>query len=215
MRLSRLVSNLCDYEIAYTGKSWEREIGELCADSRQVKSETLFFCLTGGNLDGHTYAEEAVKQGAVALVVEKKLPLEVPQLLVRDTREALALLASAFYGFPSERLKIVGITGTNGKTTTAHMLASVLEKSGRKTGVIGTLGVRYGERQLSSELTTPDPIALQRTFAEMLAYGMEYAVMEVSAHALYYKKTAGVRFVACIFTNFTQDHLDFFASMGE
>ena len=215
MRLSRLVGNLCACEVVYAGKSWEREIGELSVDSRLIKGETLFFCLTGGKVDGHTYAEEAIKQGAVALVVEKRLPVDVPQLLVRDSREALALLSSAFYGFPSERLKVIGITGTNGKTTTAHMLASVLEKSGRKTGVIGTLGVRFGERRYDSDLTTPDPIVLHRTFAEMLACGMEYAVMEVSAHALHYKKTQGVRFVACIFTNFTQDHLDFFDSMGE
>ena len=212
MRLSKLVRAVRGCEIIYGGQ-WERDIQELTIDSRRVNGCSLFFCLTGGSVDGHAYALDAVKRGAVAVVTERKLNISVPQLLVKDARLALALLSSVFYGEPSERLKVVGITGTNGKTTTAHMLASIFEASGKKTGLIGTLGVRYADKYLPADLTTPDPISLQKTLAEMVAAGVEYAVMEVSAHALYYKKTAGVRFAACIFTNATQDHLDFFGNM--
>lgn len=213
MRLSKLMRGVPGCELVYNGKQWERDIGELSTDSRTVGKNALFICLTGGERDGHTYAEEAIKRGAAALVTERKLDVETPQLLVKDTRLALALLASVFYGEPSERLKIVGITGTNGKTTTAHMLASIFEADGKKTGLIGTLGVRYADKFLPSALTTPDPVELQRTLSEMVAAGVEYVVMEVSAHALFYQKTAGVRFAACIFTNATQDHLDFFEDM--
>ncbi|MBQ7369183.1 MAG: UDP-N-acetylmuramoyl-L-alanyl-D-glutamate--2,6-diaminopimelate ligase [Clostridia bacterium] len=214
MRLSRLIGAVENGEICFDGV-WEREIEGLSSDSRKIKKGYLFFCLTGGSQDGHDYAAAAVKNGAAAIVVERKLPLNVPQLLVPDTRAALSLLACMFYGFPSERMKVVGITGTNGKTTTANMLYSIWRAQGKKAGVIGTLGVRFGEQIQPTSLTTPDPIDLQKTLAEMAASGVEYVAMEVSAHALYYKKTAGVRFAACIFTNFTQDHLDFFRSMRE
>ncbi|MBE5751259.1 MAG: UDP-N-acetylmuramoyl-L-alanyl-D-glutamate--2,6-diaminopimelate ligase [Clostridia bacterium] len=212
MRLSKLVRAVRGCEMVY-GSPWERDIEQLSTDSRTVRQGALFFCLVGKNADGHSYAADAVKYGAVAVVVERKLDIAVPQLLVKDTRLALALIASVFYGEPSERLKVVGITGTNGKTTTAHMLASIFEASGKKTGLIGTLGVRYADKYFPADLTTPDPIPLQKTLSEMVAAGVQYVVMEVSAHALYYKKTAGVRFAACIFTNATQDHLDFFGDM--
>ena len=214
MRLSKLVNALEYAEIVFRGEDWEREIGELSADSRIKAQNSLFVCLCGGSVDSHEHATEAVENGAVAVITQKRLPVSVPQVLVKDARVALAILASVFYGEPSKRLKVIGITGTNGKTTTSHMLASILEEAGKKVGVIGTLGVRYARKNFRAELTTPDPIALQRTLADMLLCGVEYAVMEVSAHALFYQKTAGVRFSACIFTNFTQDHLDFFHTMS-
>ena len=215
MRLSKIVESIKGAEIVCRGEDWEREITALSADSRTVEKNDLFFCLSGGSADGHRYAQAAVKAGAAALVVERVLETEVPQILVKDTREAMSRIASAFYGDPSSRLSVIGVTGTNGKTTTSYMLASILEKDGKKTGVIGTLGVRYDGNFYPSELTTPDPIFLQKTLAEMSEKGVRYVVMEVSAHALYYKKTAGIRFAACIFTNLTQDHLDFFPSMRE
>ena len=214
MRLSKLVNALEYAEIVFRGEDWEREIGELSADSRIKAQNSLFVCLCGGSVDSHEHATDAVENGAVAVITQKRLPVSVPQVLVKDARVALAILASVFYGEPSKRLKVIGITGTNGKTTTSHMLASILEEAGKKVGVIGTLGVRYARKNFRAELTTPDPIALQRTLADMLLCGVEYAVMEVSAHALFYQKTAGVRFSACIFTNFTQDHLDFFHTMS-
>ena len=213
MRLSKLIECVKEAKLVCDENEGEREIDALCVDSRKTEKNGLFFCLTGGAVDGHAYAREAIACGAVALVVEKPLAVSVPQVVVPSTREALSRMASAFYGFPSERLKIIGVTGTNGKTTTAHMLAAILEKSGKKTGLIGTLGARINGDYQPTDLTTPDPIDLQKTLAEMLFHGVEYVVMEASAHALYYQKTAGMRFVACIFTNLTQDHLDFFPSM--
>ena len=213
MRLSKLVEGLRVIKALREDVFERTEVFWLSADSRECRENSLFFCFKGENIDSHAYATEAVKKGAVALVVERKLSLDVPQLVVENAREAMALIAANFYGNPSENLKIIGITGTNGKTTTSYMLASIFEKAGKKTGVIGTLGIKFGSKQLSVDLTTPDPIALQKTLAEMMLCGVEYVVMEVSAHALYYKKTAGVRFCACIFTNLTQDHLDFFKTM--
>ena len=214
MRLSKLVGEIKDVKIICK-EEWEREIESLCADSRAVKSGSLFFCLTGGARDGHAFADEAVANGAVAIVTERALQTSVPQLIVQNARFALSLIASAFYGYPSERMKVVGITGTNGKTTTANMLCSIWEAQGKKAGVIGTLGVRYGDKKRACALTTPDPIELQKILSEMSANGVECVAMEVSAHALHYYKTSGVRFTACIFTNLTQDHLDFFHTMRE
>ena len=194
-------------------QEWEMEIEQLQTDSREIVEKGLFFCLEGGKNDGHDYAKQAVRNGAVAVVVSRSLDLSVPQILVNDTRETLARMAATFYGYPSDSLTVVGITGTNGKTTTSYMLAEILKSAGKKVGVIGTLGVKYGHKIIESQLTTPDPVPLQRTLCEMLKNGVEYVVMEVSAHALYYKKVAGVRFSACILTNLTQDHLDFFGDM--
>ncbi len=214
MYLSELARSLHNGRVIYEGENYEREIEALFVDSRKETKNGLFFCLSGGEQDAHAYAEEAIERGAVALVTQRALPLSVPQLVVADTREALGVLSGTFYGNPTERLKVIGITGTNGKTTTSYMLESILKESGKRVGVIGTLGIRYGKKEKASTLTTPDPIELQEAFAQMLAEGVEYVVMEVSAHALHYKKTAGVRFCACIFTNLSQDHLDFFSSMS-
>lgn len=121
--------------------------------------------------------------------------------------------ARAFYGNPAAKMKMIGITGTNGKTTTAHMLASILNKAGKNCALIGTLGVFYANREIAPALTTPDPIFLHKTFADMVECGVEYVVMEVSAHAVYFDKIEGIRFACCIFTNCTEDHLDFFKDM--
>ncbi len=215
MLLSELIEGLDGREIYAANRAGLSgvQIKGLSADSRLTKDGDLFFCLTGGATDSHCYAKEAVERGAVALVVEYKLDLPVPQIVVKDSREAMSLLAAAFYGYPSKDMKIVAITGTNGKTTTSYMLASILEEAGKKTGIVGTLGIFYGKKKIAPELTTPDPIFLQETLADMRADGVEYVVMEVSAHALHYKKTLGVNFAACIFTNLSQDHLDFFENM--
>lgn len=219
MRLSELLGQSSAWEMwtEYLAEDREAdlEITGLSADSREVKRGDLFFCLTGGKLDGHDYVQEAIKNGAAAIVCERALPVSVPQIVVENSRKALALMSAAFFNYPSKSVKVIGITGTNGKTTTAYMLRAILEKAGKKTGLIGTLGVFYDGQTEEATLTTPDPIALQATLARMRDSGVEYAVMEVSAHALYYDKIAGVEFVACIFTNLSQDHLDFFPSMRE
>lgn len=208
MRLSKLAKAL---KIDYEGE--DKEILSLFIDSRKQAVNGLFFCMQGERSDSHDFAQQAVKNGAVAIVAERKVEVDVPQIIVKDVRLALSLLSTEFYGNPSKRLKVIGITGTNGKTTTAHMLVSILEKSGRTAGLIGTLGITYNGKSFPTDLTTPDPIELQERLADMVLCGVEYAVMEVSAHALYYKKTQGISFTACIFTNFTQDHLDFFKDM--
>ncbi len=185
----------------------------LTADSRFCSPGDLFFCLSGGKTDSHVYAGDAEAGGAAAVVSERELDLKIPQIVVPDSRRAMSLMASAFYGHAAKKLKIVGVTGTNGKTTTSYMLASILRRAGKSVAVVGTLGIYYGKKQIAPELTTPDPIFLHKTFADMVKSGVEYAVMEVSAHALYYRKHEGIPYTACIFTNFTQDHLDFFGGM--
>jgi len=190
------------------------QVQGLRADSRDVKAGDVFFCLNGGKTDGHLFAGQAVEKGAMAIVSQRELALDCTQILVENSRIAMSKAAAAFYDFPSEKLKIIGITGTNGKTTTAYMLSSILKKAGKMVGTIGTLGVTYGDKSYNSELTTPDPITLHAIFADMCKCGVEYVVMEVSAHALHYHKLDGITFSACIFTNFTQDHLDFFKTMS-
>ncbi len=211
MQIEKLLEGVTILQILHN--KGRMEIHSLEIDSRRNAPKSMFFCLTGGNFDGHIFAEEAIKNGANSLVVERELPLEIPQIVVLDSRETLGLISANFYGNPTDKLSVIGITGTNGKTTTAHMLRGIFSEEGKNVGIIGTLGISYTGVEIPSDLTTPDPISLQETFSKMLAAGVEYVVMEVSAHALYYKKTAGVRFCACIFTNFTQDHLDFFTTM--
>lgn len=215
MLLSRLIRELGNAEIKSEGLCLDMEIHALSMDSRERAERSLFICLQGENVDSHTLVYEAEQNGAVAIVAEKEVQTKLPLIVVENTRKALGKLSSLFYGEPSKHLKIIGITGTNGKTTTSYMLASILQQAGKRVGIIGTLGIVYGAKRIPTSLTTPDPIALHSYFAEMLAQGIEYVVMEVSAHALYYKKTYGIDFAACIFTNFTQDHLDFFHSMEE
>ncbi len=215
MRLLKLLEGIEYKEIVYKNEEWDREISHLRMDSRGERRNGLFFCLTGGKKDGHDYAKEAIACGAAAIVAERKLEVEVPQILVENSRQALGVISSVFYGNPTGGLSVIGVTGTNGKTTTTYMIESIFKEAGKRVGVIGTLGIRYANVEKPATLTTPDPIELQEVFAEMLLCGVEYVVMEVSAHALYYHKTAGISFRACIFTNLTQDHLDFFGSMEE
>ena len=200
--------------------SYERIIGDkgvdvsgICSDSRHVFPGDLFVCFGGGENDGHEYVREAVAAGAVAVVVERVVETEVPQIVVKDGRKAMTALAASFYGHPERKLRMIGITGTNGKTTTAHMLSAIFSKAGISCGNIGTLGIFYANKEISPELTTPDPIFLYKILADMVVSGVEVVVMEVSAHALYFGKTEGIVFEYGIFTNFTEDHLDFFKTM--
>ncbi len=191
------------------------EVCGLCTDSQKVNSGELFFCYKGENFDSHDFASEAAQSGASAIICEKKLDCVIPQIIVEDGREAVAPVARAFYGYPDKKLKIVGITGTNGKTTTTYMLESIFKCAGKSAGVIGTLGIRYADKFVSPELTTPDPIFLHNILADMVKCGVEYVFMEVSAHALYFNKVDGLTFEVGIFTNCTQDHLDFFENMND
>ncbi len=216
MYLKKLLQSLSGLRVvAPKGITWETvSVSGLCDDSRYVKKGDLFFCKKGENFDSHEVATEVLKKGAAAIVCERELPISAVQIVAEDCRESTALIAGEFYARPAEKLKIIGITGTNGKTTTAYMLSSILKRAGKSVGIIGTLGVYYAHKKIAPELTTPDPLFLQETLADMAALGVEYVVIEVSAHAIHYKKDAGIRYAACIFTNCTQDHLDFFWTMS-
>ncbi len=210
MKLGELLKDLrCDKIIGST----DTEIIGLCAVADAAAAGDLFFCYGGTNADGHDFAEKAVKNGAVALICERELDLKVTQIIVDDGRAAMATLARTFYGYADKKLKLVAVTGTNGKTTTTYMLKSIFDKNNSKSGIIGTLGIAYGDIFISPELTTPDPLFLHSVFADMVKSGVEYVFMEVSAHALYFDKISGLHFEAGIFTNCTQDHLDFFKDM--
>ena len=189
------------------------DIDHIAADSREVKEKTIFVCLSGNNADGHDFAAEALARGAIALVVERELSLSVPQFVVDNTRAALAIIAGNFYHHPAKNMKIVTIVGTNGKTSTAEILSELFLTSGRSAGTIGTLGYKIGHERASGRLTTPDPIELYEHLAEFEKAGVEYVFIEASAHAIYYDKLAGIKANATIFTNISQDHLDFFETM--
>lgn len=189
------------------------EIVSLCTDSRVCEKGDLFFCLRGTRVDSHRFAKEAERRGASAIVCEEDCGVACPQIIVSDGREAMADISSLFYGHPERKLKMVAVTGTNGKTTVTHMLYSIMQSAGLACGMIGTLGAKYRNVCVAPDLTTPDPVALYSLLFEMVNAGVEYVVMEVSAHALALKKVKPVRFEVGIFTNLTQDHLDFFGDM--
>jgi UDP-N-acetylmuramoyl-L-alanyl-D-glutamate--2,6-diaminopimelate ligase len=189
------------------------EVEELAYDARAVRHGTLFFCVPGSRADGHDFAGEAVASGAVALVVERPLDLPVPQLVVADARAAMALAADEFFGRPTEALQVAGVTGTNGKTTSAFVLASVLAAAGRRPGLLGTVESRIGGERLPAVRTTPEAIDLQRAFRAMLDAGDRSCAMEATSHGVEQKRLLGVRFAVLVFTNLTQDHLDFHGTM--
>ena len=184
-------------------------------DSRRVAPGAVFVALRGVNADGARFAPQAIANGAVAVVAESAAPpaLTVPWIRVEHAREALASLSAAFYGNPSEKLLLVGITGTNGKTTVSYLLESIFEKAGIRCGRIGTIGYRVGAREIDAPRTTPEAPELQQMFRDMVAQGIGACVMEVSSHALALRRVDSLRFSAGVFTNLTRDHLDFHGDM--
>ncbi|MGI6162182.1 MAG: UDP-N-acetylmuramoyl-L-alanyl-D-glutamate--2,6-diaminopimelate ligase [Christensenellales bacterium] len=203
MLLSGLVKDL----FAFEGQ--DADITSVEYDSRNVKAGSLFFCIKGFNSDGHDYAAAAVDKGAAALVVTRRLSLNVPQVVVNDDREAMALISARFYGYPAREMKIIGITGTNGKTSTTYIIKSIAEESGMKAGVIGTIANMIGGESIPSEHTTPEAPDMQRLLRRMADEGVAVVAMEVSSHSLELKRVSGIEFDAAVFTNLTQDHLDF------
>jgi len=191
------------------------EISSLAYDSRRVEAGALFFCVPGEKVDGHRFAARAVEAGAVALVVEQELDLDVAQVVVADARAAMAPLAARFWGNPTAELRVVGVTGTNGKTTTAFLLREILEAAGIRCGLLGTVRQVVGGRDEPAERTTPEAIDLQATFRRMLDAGDEACAMEVSSHALELHRCDAIHFEVALFTNLTQDHLDFHGGMED
>jgi UDP-N-acetylmuramoyl-L-alanyl-D-glutamate--2,6-diaminopimelate ligase len=191
------------------------EITDLAYDARDVTPGALFVCIPGLKADGHDFAPQAIANGAAALIVERALDLSVQQLVVADAREAMALAADAFFDHPTRELEVVGITGTNGKTTTAFLLFSILAAAGRRPGLLGTIENRIGGERRAATRTTAEAIDLQRTFREMLDAGDRSCALEATSHGSVLKRLLGVRFRALVFTNLSQDHLDFHGTMEE
>ncbi len=191
------------------------EIRDLAYDSRRVSDGTLFFCFAGEKTDGHDFAAAAVEAGATALVVERPLELDVPQAQVDDARAAMAPVAAAFNEDPTSELTVVGVTGTNGKTTTAFLIRHLLEGAGKRCGLLGTVRQVVGGQIEEVERTTPEAIDLQRTFARMLEAGDYACAMEVSSHALVLHRADAIDFAVKVFTNLSQDHLDFHEDMED
>ena len=185
-------------------------------DSRNVKPGYVFVCITGFAVDGHKYAKSAVENGAVAVVAEHDLPtVDVPCVVVKNTRKAMAAMAATWYDYPYRKFKLIGITGTNGKTTTTYLIKSILEHMGKKVGLIGTNQNMIGDIVIPTARTTPDSLELMQLFDEMTKHNADYVVMEVSSHALALDRVTNCEFDVGAFTNITQDHLDFHKTMEE
>jgi UDP-N-acetylmuramoyl-L-alanyl-D-glutamate--2,6-diaminopimelate ligase len=185
------------------------EISDLAYDAREVRPGTLFFCVPGLQADGHDFAPEAVAKGAAALVVEQPLGLAVPQLVVPSARAAMAVAAVEFFGQPTDELLLAGVTGTSGKTTTAHLLFPILDAAGLRPGLLGTIESRIGDERRPAVRTTAEAIDLQRDFRAMLDAGNRSCAMEATSHGSELRRLDGIRFAALAFTNLGQDHLDF------
>src|SRR5574337_242678 len=208
MKLSEFCSCLkehksCDFA--------EKEVYGITHDSRKVREGYVFVAIKGHTLDGHDFAVVAIEKGAIALVVEKKVEvtLPIPQIVVLDTRHALAVLSCRFYGEPSSKMTVVGITGTNGKTTTSYLTKSIIEASGGKAGLIGTIQYQIGKRVIPAKETTPESVEIQGYLSEMLKSGIKYAIIEASSHALSQHRLDGIHFSSAVFTNLSTEHLDY------
>ena len=211
MQLERLIAALAPTDVVGGAAV---EIRELAYDAREVPRGSLFFCIPGASVDGHDLAADAVARGAAALVVERRLPLDVPQLVVPSVRAAMPRAAVEFFGDPTAALRVAAITGTNGKTTTAYLLWSILEAAGEQPGLLTNVERRVGTETRSAGLNTPESIDLQRLFREMLDVGNRTCVMEATSMASVKGRLEGTRFAVLVFTNLTQDHLDFHGSDG-
>ncbi|KQX64729.1 UDP-N-acetylmuramoyl-L-alanyl-D-glutamate--2,6-diaminopimelate ligase [Paenibacillus sp. Root444D2] len=210
MKLQELASALL---ITHIHGDAETEITGIEADSRKIKAGDLFLCIPGLTADGHDYAPKAIALGASALVTERVLDLPIPQLVVKDARYAMAALSAHFYGYPSKELKLIGITGTNGKTTSTYLIEKILRDQGFTTGLMGTIQMKIGDTYTEMERTTQEAVDLQRSFRQMCEQKTDYCIMEVSSHALELGRVKGIHFRSGIFTNLTQDHLDYHKTM--
>ncbi len=211
MKLYELLNHV---EVLETSLDGNTEIRFVTSDSRQVTEGSLFVAVNGFAVDGNRFIPMALQKGAVAIVTAQKPEEDIPYVLVRNDRLALATIGTNYYGNPSRSMTMIGVTGTNGKTSTTWLLKQVLEKvTGKKVGLVGTMANYIGQEELPTERTTPESIQLQQLFAQMRDAGCGYAVMEVSSHAIMLDRVAGIHFEVSAFTNLTQDHLDFHKTM--
>ncbi|MBI2842806.1 MAG: UDP-N-acetylmuramoyl-L-alanyl-D-glutamate--2,6-diaminopimelate ligase [Armatimonadetes bacterium] len=211
MLLNDLIEPLAEKRV----RGGDVEITGIAYDSRTVGPGMLFVAFKGGAFDGHDFVADALSRGAAAVVAERDLPLDVPLVVVPSSRAALPALSARFYDYPTRKLTLVGVTGTNGKTTTTYLVHSILQTAGRTAGLIGTLGARIGDRPIETEHTTPESADLQSIFARMVNEGVQAIAMEVSSHGLVQGRTDWCEFDCAVFTNLTQDHLDFHESLED
>jgi len=208
MKLSKLLNGM-----KVSGNySPETEVSDIVSDSRMVKEGSLFVCIRGARFDGHSAAQSCLERGAAAVVVDHSLGLS-QEIIVEDTRAALAVLCSNFFGRPQDSLKLIAVTGTNGKTTIANVIKQSLEACGKKAGLIGTIGVEAGDLILPAKFTTPEPWDMEMILRTMADSGCEYVVMEASSQALEQRRLCDLHFSTAIFTNLSQDHLDYHKTM--
>jgi UDP-N-acetylmuramoyl-L-alanyl-D-glutamate--2,6-diaminopimelate ligase len=213
--LSSLLRRNGEPVVDFSGSELEVELRDLAYRAESVSPGALFFCVRGFSADGHEFAPDAVARGAAALVCERSLGLGVPELVVKDVRAAMPPLAASFFGHPTLDLALVGVTGTNGKTTTTFLLREILEAAGKQTGLLGTVHSVIGGEIEPVERTTPEAVDLQRAFRRMADAGDECCVMEVSSHALELRRADASHFDCAVFTNLGQDHLDFHETIEE
>jgi UDP-N-acetylmuramoyl-L-alanyl-D-glutamate--2,6-diaminopimelate ligase len=212
MHLDSLLSNLHHF----TKHSTENPlISSIEMDSREVKQGSLFICIKGYTVDGHDYVNQAEQKGAVAILAERPIKTTIPVVYVNDSKRAMAILANAFYDHPTQKMQLIGITGTNGKTSTTHMVEKMMNVAGKKTGLIGTIHTKIGEQTFEVKNTTPESLTLQKTFSKMVDQHVDTAIMEVSSHALDLGRVHGCDYDIAVFTNLTQDHLDYHGTMVE
>ncbi len=197
------------------GQLDELELGSISQDTRTVQKNSCFVCIEGAQVDGHLFVAQAVKNGAVLIIAEKAIDSTVPYLLVQNSKKAFAQLSAAFCGDPTKELAIIGVTGTNGKTTTTHLIEEVLRNSGKPTGIIGTMYNKIGAKKIPTINTTPDSLTIQKLLKQMKDSAIEACAIEVSSHALFQGRVWGVDFDVAVFTNLSQDHLEYHHTMTD
>lgn len=210
MKLEKLLKNVDVVEIA---GNTNINIKSLSHDSKNVEKDSMFFCLSGSNFDGHDFALDVVDSGVVCIVVERKLDVNCTQIIVRNSRIAMSVISSNFYENPQKYLKLIALVGTNGKTTTSFIINNILKEKDNNIGIIGTNGIYIDNYKLPNSFTTPDPIELYYTLNQMVSFNIEYVIIETTAHAISLNKLYGLSFEIGIFTNITNEHLDYFKTM--
>src|SRR5688572_7015117 len=212
MELKKLIQSL---SVVNVEGGVEGDISGVAYDSRRVTPGMLFVAIPGQRTDGHEFINNAIERGATAIICERNgnFPQRATKIKVADVREALARVSASYYDHPSSKLKVIGVTGTNGKTTVSFMVKSILEAAGIKTGLMGTVHYEIGDRVIPAQRTTPESLEVQQMMAQMVRAGCQACVMEVSSHALEQKRVLGIDFDVAVFTNLTRDHLDFHGTM--